>query len=178
MGPSCNQEYTPKPRGYFRIELPKKEYHRFIPEGCPFSFDIPAYAEVLPDTSPYAESCWMNIEFKKFKAEINLSYKPVKGNLNKFIEDSRTLVYKHSVKADAIDEKRIGNPEHRVYGLLYDIGGNSASAVQFYVTDSSSHFVRGALYFYVPPEPDSLEPVINFLETDIRQFITSLKWEK
>ncbi len=174
---SCSHDYTPKPRGYMRIEFPEKSYQTYVPENCPFQFDIPAYAKVEPDLNRFAEPCWMNMVFSRFRAEVNLSYKPVHGNLNKFIEDCRTLAYKHTVKADAIDEKRIMHERNQVYGLLYEIGGDAASSVQFYVTDSVSHFIRGALYFNAPPRRDSLAPVIDFLEQDIRNLIMTLTWK-
>lgn len=174
---SCHPDYSPKPRGYFRIDLPEKKYVAFDPQGCPFSFDIPDYCMAIADSDRFAEPCWMNLVFRKFNGEINLSYKPVNNNLSKFIEDSHTLVYKHTVRAEAIDEKLISFPEHKVYGLLYEIGGNAASSVQFYVTDSSSHFIRGALYFNVPPQSDSLAPVIDFIKADVNRMISSLRWK-
>src|SRR4051812_20378112 len=144
---SCHPDYTPKPRGYFRIDFPKKKYKLFDPAGCPFSFEIPDYCFPEPDLNRFAEPCWMNLEFKSLNGEINLSYKTVTNNLGKYTEDSHTLVYKHTVKADAIDETRIAYPPHHVYGLMYELGGEAASSIQFYVTDSTSHFIRGALYF-------------------------------
>src|SRR5437879_2835820 len=96
---SCNHNYLPKPRGYFRIDLPEKNYSRFAPADCPFSFEIPQYADVIPDTNRVAEPCWMYVKFPRFNGEIYLSYKRVENNLNKFLEDAHTLVYKHTVKA-------------------------------------------------------------------------------
>jgi len=174
---SCRQSTTPKPRGYFRIELPEKKYVSVSPEGCPFSFEIPEYAEVQPDVDRYAEPCWMNIVFRNFNGEINISYKKIAGNLSQYTNDSRSLVYKHTVRAEAIDEKRIYHPEKTIYGLMYDIGGNAASSVQFYITDSTNHFIRAALYFNVPPQSDSLAPVIEFIKADIGHLVNTWKWK-
>lgn len=174
---SCGEDYTPKPRGFFRIGFPEKKYEMYDPSGCPYSFEIPVYGQVIPDQNRYAEPCWINLVFPQFNAEVNISYKPVTENVGKFIEDSRTLAYKHTVKANAIDEKLISNPDHHVYGLFYEIGGDAASSVQFFVTDSSSHFLRGALYFNAVPKSDSLAPVIDFLLKDIRHMVGSLKWK-
>lgn len=174
---ACHPDYTPKPRGYFRIEFPEKKYVHFSNPGCPFSFDIPDYGIVIPDSGRFAEPCWMNLVFEVFNGEINMSYKPLNNNLNKFTEDSRTLVYKHTVRAEAIDERLISDPANNVYGLLYEIGGNAASSVQFYVTDSTSHFLRGALYFNVPPQSDSLAPVIEFIKEDVKHMIQSIRWK-
>jgi gliding motility-associated lipoprotein GldD len=156
--------------------MPEKNYSRFSPADCPFSFEIPQYASVVRDTNNLAEPCWMYIKFSRFNGEIFLSYKEVKNNLNKFLEDSHTLVYKHTVKADQITEKRVGNTNN-VYGILYDIGGNAASSVQFFATDSTKHFIRGALYFNVAPNIDSIGPVLNFIKKDVQHLINTMEWK-
>ncbi len=173
---SCNQEYTPKPRGFMKVEYPSKIYSRFE-NDAPFAFDYPDYAKVLPDTSLNAEKYWYNIKFPVFDATIYLSYKEVNGNLPGFIEDSRTLAYKHSIKAESIEESIIRRNEADVYGLLYDLSGNTASSLQFFLTDSSQHFLRGSLYFNTTPKKDSLSPVINFIREDILQMIESFEWK-
>ena len=174
---SCDGDYTPKPRGFFRIELPEKSYHLYNPDDCPFRFEYPGYAEVSYDTDPGSEPCWINVVYPTFKAELNISYKPVNNNLNQYLEDSRNLAYRHTVRAEAINEKIIetGNPQ--VHGIYYELEGNTASAAQFFVTDSSKYFLRGSLYFNVAPQRDSLEPVINFLKEDIIHLINTLEWK-
>lgn len=171
----CVNNYTPKPRGFFRIDFPKKEYQTYTGE-CPFSFDFPTYAVIEKDASAYAEPCWMNVSMKQFKATVHLSYKSL-GNLNKLVEDSRGLVYKHTVKADAIEETILNDPQHKIYGTFYNLRGNTASAVQFYLTDSSKHFLRGALYFYTVPQADSLAPVLSFIKQDIDVMIKTFRWK-
>ena len=173
---SCqDNSYLPKPRGYYRIDLPHKTYNSY--EGyCPFSFEYPSYAKVEMDDERDAKPCWLNIQFPNFNATIHLSYNEVKNNLSKFTEDSRTLTNKHIIKASGIDETIIANPHH-VYGVKFNIEGNTASSVQFYATDSTYHFLRGALYFNVPPQVDSLYPVIRFVEADIDHLIETLKWK-
>ncbi|MDP4210944.1 MAG: gliding motility lipoprotein GldD [Bacteroidota bacterium] len=172
----CGENYTPKPRGYFRIDFPAKTYQRFD-SICPFAFEFPQYGKVEKDVDKNAEPYWMNIVFKDFKSKIHLSYKPVNNNLNKFIEDAHTMAYKHTIKADAIDEKLIIDEKRKVYGLLYEIRGNAASSVQFYVTDSARHFLRGSLYFDVVPNKDSLAPAIEFFRKDIMHLIETLQWK-
>lgn len=175
---SCNTDYTPKPRGFFRIELPKKEYQLYTNKECGFSFQYPKYAEVLPDTDLGSEPCWLNINYTTLKGQLHLSYKKVnKNNLMSFIEDSRTLAYKHTIKAEAIGEKLV-KTKNNVNGIIYKIEGNTASSIQFFVTDSVHHFFRGALYFPVAPQRDSLAPVIDFLSQDIEYMIATLKWEQ
>jgi gliding motility-associated lipoprotein GldD len=172
----CDESYTPKPKGYFRIELPEKQYSGYEPQGCDYSFELPAYAAVAPYNDSVAEPCWKYIRFPRYKAEIFLSYKKVDNNVATYIEDAHTLAFKHSVKADIIDETLIETP-NRVYGIIYDIGGNAASPLQFYVTDSTRHFIRGALYFNHPPQPDSLEPVVNFLREDVIRLVSTTMWK-
>jgi len=177
MMSSCRKHYTPKPRGYFRIDLPVKKY-RQSNFSCPFSFEYPEYAQILPDKLNNAEPYWMNIDFPSLHGKIHISYKVIHGNLSELTEDSRSLAYKHTIKADAIEETPYADPPHHMYGLLYDIKGNAASSVQFFLTDSTRHFVRGALYFYTHPNADSLSPVISFVREDILHMMSTFRWKE
>ena len=172
---SCNTKsnYLPKPRGYFRIDFPEKKYQHYQSD-CPYSFDFPNYSKIS-DYNP--DSCWINIDFPKYKGTIHISYKVIKNNIQQYLEDSRTLVYKHTIKADAIKETLYKNDEKKVYGILYDIKGNTASSLQFFLTDSINHFFRGALYFNAQPNKDSLKPVVNFIKKDITYLIESFEWK-
>lgn len=173
----CDESsYTPKPKGYFRIELPEKKYLVYGPENCPFEFEIPDYSVMMNYKDSVKEPCWNYLNFPSLNGEIFLSYVPVQNDLQILTENSRTLAYKHTVKADAINESVV-ETNTGVYGIIYDIGGNAASSVQFYATDSSKHFIRGALYFNVPPQPDSLAPVIRFLRRDIEHMLSTIKWK-
>lgn len=173
---SCNSTPIPKPRGYFRLEFPEKDY-KLLDSTLPYKFYYPVYGEIIPDAQVGAEKYWINIDFPKYKARIHISYKSVNKNINNLIEDVRTLAYKHTIKADAINEKTFSNPERKVYGTLYDIKGNAASSYQFYVTDSLKHFLRGALYFNVHPNKDSLSPAIDFFGKDMIYIIESVEWK-
>ena len=171
----CNRTTTPKPRAYFRIDFPEKKYQTFS-GNCPYSFEYPVYGKItLPDATD-AEPCWYNIEFPAFKGKIHLTYKKVNNNLPVYMEDIRTLAYKHIIKADDIIDQPFYYPERRVYGIVYDIRGNTASAVSFFATDSIHHFLSGSLYFSVQPNIDSLSPVISFFKEDIVHLIETLVW--
>lgn len=177
--PACRQSgYTPKPRGYFRIEFPEKAYRRY--EGtCPFTFRMPVYARIVPDKKAREHSCWLDMDFPGFNAKIHLSYWPVRSRemLYELVEDSRQLAYKHTVKASAINEQLIIRPEKDMYGIIYDIEGNTASSLQFFLTDSTRHYLRGALYFHEEPRLDSIRPVLEFIRKDVDSLITSFEWE-
>lgn len=177
---SCEDEddviYSPKPRGYFRIDMPKKEYVTYD-DACPFAFDYPKYAVINTDKHKGAEPCWLNIDFPKFKATIHLSYKKVENNIATYLEDSRNFAVKHQVKATGMNESVIVRDSAKVYGLLYDIEGNTASSLQFYMTDSTHHFLRGALYFNASPNIDSLKVVLDFIRQDVLQMIKTTKWK-
>lgn len=174
---SCTQNYTPKPRGYMRIALPEKEYAA-VATGCPYSFETAAYSAFKPDTRPEADSCWFNIQYPQFKAQLYFSYKPIHDNLAEYLEDSRELTNKHISKASGIEETLIIKDDTRVYGMLYMVeGSRAASPIQFHLTDSTDHFLRGALYFNVTPNNDSLAPVIDFLRDDILHLIETFRWE-
>lgn len=173
---SCGENNVPRPIGYFRIDLPKKEYRKIDSIPFPFSFDLPQYATADLKRTKNNEH-FMNLDFNQFGAKIHISYLPIDGNLELMLEDSRSLAYKHTVKAQDIKEKLYLNPEEKVYGTYYQIDGNAASGSQFYLTDSSKHFVRGALYFHVEPNFDSIAPVQEFIQKDIQRFIESFKWK-
>lgn len=173
---ACRHGYAPKPKGYMRIDFPVKEY-RLFDTAFPYSFEVPVYSRILPDTDANTEPYWINIGFPGFGGTIHISYKSVSGDLGRFTEDSRTLAYKHSIKADAIRETVYTNDSDRVYGLLYEIRGNAASSLQFYATDSTEHFIRGSLYFNVEPNKDSLAPVISFFKEDIVHLMETIRWK-
>lgn len=172
----CRKSYTPRPRSYYRIDFPEKKYIPYHAKGCNYSFEIPVYARVVPFTGSMAEPCWINIEFPGYKGVMHLTYKTLNDNLNTYVEDVRTLAYKHSIKADDIIEKPFYFPDRNVHGIVYDIRGNTASSLSFFATDSTENFLSGALYFNVIPNKDSLAPVIQFFSADIEHLIKTLKW--
>jgi gliding motility-associated lipoprotein GldD len=172
---SCHKEYTPKPRSYYRIDFPEKKY-RIYKSECNYSFDCPVYAKINPYPGKDAEPCWINIEFPEFKGKIHITYKTLHNNLASHIEDIRTLAYKHSIKADDIIEVPFSYPDRNVYGLMYDIRGNTASSMSFFITDSTNNFLSGSLYFNVVPNKDSLAPVIRFFTEDIKHLIETFHW--
>lgn len=176
MGMACDRSYTPKPSGYVRIDYPEKSY-RLYDEQEFYQFEIPTYAVVDRDHSPNAEAGWINLEFPQLNGTIHLSYKPVKDNLLAYITDSRDLVYKHTVKAQGIEETPFIDREQHRFGMIYDLKGDVASAVQFFVTDSTQHFLRGSLYLNCRPNRDSLNPVIDFLREDILHMIETTSWK-
>ncbi len=179
---ACQQQgHTPKPRGYFRIDLPERQYRLFDSAGYPYTFEYPVYANVVKDSLFFGEETenpwWINIEFPQFNGKIYMSYKVIgkKNALDELINDAFKLSYKHTYKAESIEEEAFTTP-NGVSGLYYQVAGNAASAKQFFATDSSNHFLRGALYFYAQPNADSLAPVHRFVEEDIRHMVNTLKW--
>jgi gliding motility-associated lipoprotein GldD len=169
----------PKPRGYFRIDLPQHEY-RLFDTTFPFQFEYPVYANIAFDEYTRSEPFWLNIYYPKYHGKIHLSYKDLRSaRLNDLIEDAHTMVYKHAPKATGIRESIVNDPANRIWGMVYTIEGrDAASPFQFYVTDSTRHFLRGALYFYTRPNNDSLQPVINFIIDDIDRMIGTLEWKE
>lgn len=174
---SCGNDtnYLPKPKGYFRIELPEKNYKTYQ-TACPFTFQYPAYATPVEKNNA-EHPCWINLEFLKCNATLHLSYKNLQNDLEKCTEDSRTLAYKHTYKATDIVEQTISDSEKNKFGILYTIKGNVASSLQFHITDSSQHFLRGSLYFNTVPNADSIAPVLQFIEEDIYHFIETFNWK-
>lgn len=175
---SCdNKQYQPKPRGYFRIDFPEKEYTKLDSMQF-YSFEYPTYSQITPDFFSPHEKDWVNIEFPSHKGTIHISYKSIDNNLNEYLEDSYSMMTKHISRAMGIRDSVIINDDRKVYGLVYFLEGEGvASPLQFYVTDSTNHFLRGSLYFNVRTNNDSLAPVINFITDDIRHLIETLEWK-
>lgn len=169
--------FSPKPRGYFRISFPEKNY-RMFDSICPYTFEMPTYARIAQDKHKGAEPCWLNLEFPQFKATLHLSYKDVNDtSLIRYLEDSRDFAIRHQIKATGLEESVVIRDSAKVYGLVYDIAGNTASSVQFYLTDSTKHFLRGSLYFNTVTNIDSLKIVIDFIRADILHMVQTCKWK-
>ena len=174
---SCSEEApVPKPKGYLRVDLPEKQYTHFSGD-CPYEFDYPVYSQVVNKGFDSAEYCYKNIEFPGLRGTLHLTYKQLNNNVARYIEECHELAYQHSVKASAIERKEFINDSTEVYGLLYNIKGNAASPIQFYVTDSTDHFIRGAFYFMARPNYDSIQPVLNYVREDVLVFIETLEWK-
>jgi len=170
---ACKQRFSPKPKGYLRIDLEYKRDSLFQPINCPFYFNSANYFKLK-----IQPNCWIDLEYRKHNATIHLTYKSINQNLINLLEESRNMAYKHTIKADAINEKTYLNNINNTYGTLYDIKGPVASSVQFHITDSINHFIRGALYFNTNPNQDSLQPVINYVRKDIIRIMESVQWEE
>ena len=174
---SCT-EYTPKPRGYMRIEPEPAEYAPLRVASLPYTFQVSRLAAVeLPPKGDAGG--WIHLDYPVFDAKIYGSYLSVTpATLPVAEEESRSLVARQARQATRITEKAYQDPEHRVYGSLFLIEGETVSPIQFLLTDSVSRFFRGALYYNCRPNPDSLAPVTRYLEEDILQMIQTFSWKK
>ena len=176
---SCDRQLNPlpKPRGYFRIDLPEKAYVK-VDTIEKYSFECPQYALITPDPYSPDEKNWVNVEMPQFKGSIHLTHKPVDGNLGEYLEDVHTMVTKHLQKANGVRDSLIFNEEHDVYGLFIEMDGKGvATPMQFYLTDSTANFIRGALYFNFVPNNDSMQPVIDYIRQDIDRMIETFEWK-
>ena len=172
---SCGEDPTPKPRGYFRIDLPEQRYAQWN-TGCGYAAELPAY--ILPVPAQQAQHpCWYDLWMPGMRATIHLTYQPIAGNdLARLVEDAHDLKRKHELKAAKITAERVLRPDDRVFGTLFDVEGDVASPFVFYLTDSTAHFLYGALYFKSRPNADSLGPVTDRLRSDMRHFAATLQW--
>lgn len=172
---SCTDDYIPKPVGLFRIDIPEHEYIKFDNSNMPYSFEYADYTKINRRFDK--DSNWVNIDYNRFKASFFLTYYKMDTTLSSYIEDCHNMAYKHTAKATNIETQRIINDSNKVYGLVYYIEGNqAASPLNFYLTDSTNHFLRGALYFNMEPRNDSLRPVIISIEQDLIRMIESFKF--
>lgn len=181
---SCEEViYSPKPRGFPKVIYPDKNYVPFDKDYCTFSFQYPEYAAIEQDTLFFDETpthpCWFDIVIPAFDARIHCSYYPIDkiNTFDKLNADAFDLANKHNLKANYIDDFVITKP-NGVSGIAFNLEGEVASPFQFYLTDSTQHFLRGALYFNTQSRPDSLAPVKNFVKTDIMHMINTFEWNE
>lgn len=173
---SCHKHPVPREYGYYRIDLP--EEHSYAPADLPaypYSFSVSEQANLQP-LQVNGERYWLDIEYPQWNAIIHCSYKPVRGNLRALIDDANEFVFSHAIKASSIPEHEYADPVHRVYGLTFELEGNTASSMQFFLTDSVRHFFRGSLYFNNIPNQDSIAPVANYIREDIVALVESFRW--
>lgn len=171
---SCKEEAVPKPKSHLRLEYPVATYSSFsnTSGNCAFSFDINESSKVK-----MKQDCSIEIQYPKMKATIYLNYKPVNNNIEQLLRDAQKLTYEHVVKADDIAEQPFINPKHKAYGMFYQVGGNAATNAQFYVTDSTRHFLVGSVYFYAKPNYDSILPATAYIKNDMRKIMETIKWK-
>jgi len=179
---SCNSTYTYKKKGYFHIDFPEKKYQSFDLPGYPYTFEYPVYANVIKDTVFFdakpENDWWINIDVPRLGGRIYISYKEVaKNNFDSLVNDGFKMAYKqHTDVSTGINDSLIRTP-NGVEGIYFSLAGNTATANQFFLTDSTKHFLRGALYFNASPNEDSLGIVNEFLKKDVLHLINTLKWK-
>lgn len=171
------KQYTPKPLAYNRIDLPEVAYQK-LEENHPYTFEFHKNSLIRPDSSGIAEPHWIHIIYPEFKADIQLTYKSVAQDpkfFAEFVDDSHKLISKHQVKASAINETILKTPSGKT-AAVYELEGEVPSQFQFYISDSTKHFLRGAIYFRTATKNDSLAPVIEFIKKDVIHLLNTLKW--
>lgn len=197
---SCNSPYVSKKRGYFNIEMPERAYQVFDKPGFPYRFEYPTYATIVQDSTYFDENpenpYWINIDFPQFNSRIFLSYKIIGGkavyklkqpdgrytdsiginDFDKMVNDAFTLTNKNNVVSNSIRDSLLSTP-NGVHGVFFKVGGNAATSKQFFLSDTLKHFIRGALYFNVTPNIDSLKPVQDFLQVDMDHMINTFRWK-
>ena len=180
---SCNSDYSAgKQKGYFHIDFPEKKYQPFDKPGYPYTFEYPVYATVNKDSTFFDDKAgdwWVNIDVPQFASRIYISYKAI-GGQNKFdslVRDGFKLAYKQHVDVSTGINDSLMQTPNGVEGVYFSLGGNTATANQFFLTDSTKHFLRGALYFDATPNADSLGIVNDFLKKDLQHLINTLKWK-
>lgn len=170
-------EDIPRPHGYPRLSMPEKQY-RDWDSGCTYRFSIPAYAQMERDPAYTTEPCWFNLRFAPFDATLHITYHRFDNLIqyDSLFADSRRFAFKHTVKAEDIIQRPLQNEDGSATGFAYDISGNTATNFSFFLTDSSRHFFRGALYFNQKTDADSVAPVLQFIRKDLEHLIHSFRW--
>lgn len=170
---SCKNEPQPKPKAFLALEYPEAEYKK-VDIGCPYTFEINTQAEISPSRNRVP--CWINLDYEEMKGSIFITYQPVKNNLDSLLADAQKLPLQHTIKADVIEGDIYTNDFHKTYGMFYEVDGDAASQAQFYLTDSTDHFLTGSVYFQSLPNFDSIVPAAEYLKTDMRHLMESLQW--
>jgi gliding motility-associated lipoprotein GldD len=171
MFTACKDDVFPKPPSHLRLDYPMAKYVNFE-DQCPFSFEMNSNAVIKGE-----KDCGFTISYPKMKATIYLTYKPVNNNINVLLKDAQKLTYEHVIKADDILEQPYLNPSKKVYGMFYQVDGNAATNSQFYVTDSTKHFITGSVYFYAKPNFDSIMPAASYVRNDMQRLMETMKWK-
>lgn len=180
---ACNSDYSVgKKKGYFHINFPEKKYQIFDKAGYPYSFEYPVYSNVVKDSTFFGDKAgdwWINIDLPQFGGRIYISYKEIglKNNFDSLVKDGFKMAYKQHVDVSSGINDSLMKTPNGVEGIYFSLAGNTATANQFFLTDSTKHFLRGALYFNAAPNSDSLGIVNDFLKTDLQHLINTLKWK-
>lgn len=166
------KEYNPipKPKAQIRLEYPQGELATL--ETSNFSINYNQLA--IPKQN---KNLAYTLEYPEMKGAIFLSYKSLNNDLDKLTQDAKRLSYEHAIKAHNIVEQPFLNPDAKVYGSLFEVQGDAASQTQFFVTDSTTHFLTGSVYFYSKPNYDSILPAAAYLQNDIRNIMETLRWK-
>ncbi|MDE0986825.1 MAG: gliding motility lipoprotein GldD [Schleiferiaceae bacterium] len=172
---SCTNAPIARPTGFMRIGLPASDSSiALTSDFCGFNAQIKDHVKV---TYTDSVNCWVDLVYPDIKSTIQLTYKTIDSNLDELLVEAQKLAYKHTVKATGMREQEFSYQDSHVYGMYYEMSGASATTTQFYATDSNSHFLRGVMYHYSAPNPDSLAPVTDFMRSEILSFISSLQWK-
>ncbi len=170
---ACKDDVRPKPKAFLSLEYPEASYEP-LDLGCPYTFEKNKMATISPSRNHIP--CWIDLDYKLLNASIFLTYMPVKNNLDSLLADAQKLPLRHTIKADAIEGDIYTNEFHKTYGMFYEVSGDAASQAQFYLTDSTDHFITGSVYFNSLPNYDSIIPAAAYLKKDIRHLMESLQW--
>ena len=167
----CNEEPLPKPKAMLRLEYPNTEYSLLDTKYFQFKKNLLSNFEQKNKNA-------LTLDYPTIKGSLFITYKEVDNNIDKLLMDAQRLSIEHSAKAEGILPHPFVNEEDKVYGMYFEVIGDAASQAQFYVTDSTKHFITGSLYFYTKPNYDSIYPAASYLQNDIKKFMESLRWKE
>jgi gliding motility-associated lipoprotein GldD len=172
---ACREAIVPKPNAFLSLKYPDAFYQK-IALNQPFKFDKNKLAVV--EGIQYKESSQsLNLNYPLLKAKLYLSYHPLNENLARYVSETEFTTKNHAKVAHQVTEQKFENLRTNVFGKMYELTGPVASQCQFYVTDSSQHFLTGALYFKVKPNYDSILPAVRYLQKDMIRLVESLEWK-
>jgi gliding motility-associated lipoprotein GldD len=169
---------VPKPPAYLRTELPEHKY-RFVSNDCPYELKLADIYNYKPCIFQKSNFCMQQIDLGPLNGSLYLYYINIasKDSLPSIINYANDKVDEHKIKADKIDFRQLIDKDKRVFGTFFELKGNVATNFQFYLTDSTNHFVRGEVLLNCRPNYDSLKPSLEYLKQDLLELVNNFKWK-
>ena len=171
---TCSDSNLPKQTAFLRIDFPEPKYLAFKETNHLFDFYYNASAVEIKTKN----SKQLSLLYPKINFSIDLSIQ--KLNKPKDLEDNFSDFYllldTHSKKSNGVFVREYEDLNKRIFSQIYEISGGVASPIQFYITDSTSNFIKGSLNLNFKSNYDSIFPSIQYVKKDVLILVESLNW--
>ena len=171
---SCNKPNLPKQNGFLRIEFKEPYYSIYDETDTSFNF---YYNSNSSDLDQIGNNQFL-FDYRDLNLSLNLSFYKIKGSqgLEKKSHDFSLILDTHTKKSNGVILRQYDNNNSKIFGKLYEIKGDVASPIQFYLTDSVSNFISGSVNLKFKSNYDSIFPSIQYVKNDILVLFESINW--